>query len=99
MYSIEYKCTNVEIVQTTTNITTVKESNKNTKDTLNNSEFTQEYDIIDMVSPCIHTLKNVIKTNNKVMHKKTVDRKSVVKGKRVSVRVDKGGSRIIKKKT
>src|SRR3546814_1899463 len=74
MYSIEYKCTNVEIVQTTTNITTVKESNKNPKDTLNNSEFTQEYDIIDMVSPCIPTLKNVIKTNNKVMHIQTVDK-------------------------
>src|SRR6185312_3027573 len=53
IYSIEYRCTNVEIEQTTTNITTVKESNKKPNDTLNSSEFTHEYDIIDIVSPCI----------------------------------------------
>jgi hypothetical protein len=74
MYSIEYKCTNVEIVQTTTNITTVNESNKNPNDTLNNSEFTHEYDIIDTVSPCIPTLKKVMKTSNKVIHIQKVDK-------------------------
>src|SRR3546814_3532771 len=34
MYSIEFKCTNVEIVKKTTNITKVKKSTKNQKDKL-----------------------------------------------------------------